>query len=60
MKKTNRICCDLNCKSKATHSIYYTNNFEDYSDFCGKHLHKYLPTDKVVSVNPIMKDGYNI
>lgn len=60
LRKTDvRRCCHLECKSKATHSIYYSKQFEDYSDFCGKHLHQYLPNNYNVNVSPIMPDGYN-
>jgi hypothetical protein len=54
-----RVCCHMGCKSKATHSIYYSERYEDYLDFCGKHLHKYLPNNYNVEISPIMLDGYN-
>jgi len=60
LRKTDvRRCCHLECKSKATHSIYYSDNYEDYTDFCGKHLYQYLPNNYTVNVSPIMSDGYN-
>ncbi len=55
-----RRCCHLGCRSKATHSIYYSKQCEDYSDFCGKHLHQYLPNNYNVNVSPIMSDGNNV
>lgn len=60
LRKTDvRRCCHIECKAKATHSIYYSKGYEDYSDFCGKHLHQYLPINYNVNVSPIMPDGYN-
>ena len=57
--KLKRHCCHLGCKNKASHSIFYSKGIEDYSDFCGKHLHQYLPNNYNVNVSPIMPDGYN-
>jgi len=54
-----RRCCHLECESDATHSIYYSEKYEDYSDFCAGHLHQYLPNNYSVNVSPIMSDGNN-
>ena len=52
-KDKKRHCCHIGCDKDATHTIYYSEQLEDYSDFCEEHIGEYLPDDKRVEVTPI-------
>jgi hypothetical protein len=45
-----RCCCQISCNITAKWSIYYSDNYEDYTDFCEHHLVDFLPVHKSVKI----------
>lgn len=48
-----RHCCEIGCQNEATKTIRYSDQIEDYSEFCDDHIVQNLSSNSANQVEPL-------